>query len=102
MASKVNSAAKDKKFGRKSSGLSEEEMKRKIRTFKYSHNLRGPLHEAVSVSGSPAFLTYNHVEQKIKILPAIEEPTRVIVPMEGESYPYLPYEFANEKEIDAA
>jgi hypothetical protein len=99
MASKVNSAAKDKKFGTKSSGLSEEE--RKIRTFKYSVNLRGPLHEAVSVSGSPAFLTYNHAEQNINILTAIEGPTRTIMPMELESYPYMPYDYRDASEIES-
>jgi hypothetical protein len=103
MASTFNSTTNAKKVARRSTGLlrDEEERKKEIHTFKYSQNLRGPLHEGVIVGGSPAFLTYDSAEQRIRTLTAIEEPTRVIVPMEGESYPYLPYEFTNEKEIDA-
>ena len=35
----------------------------------------------------------------IRIIPVIEEPTRIIRPPSSEEYPYTPYEFADEEEL---
>jgi hypothetical protein len=65
--------------------------------YKYSKNDSIPLHEAVILAGSPAFLSYEN--GKIQPYGVIEEDARVVKPPHPGNYPYMPYEFANIEEV---
>jgi hypothetical protein len=103
MTTSSNSPARAKNILTKRTAAPDrnQDKKNEIRTFKYSQNLHGTLHEAAIVGGVPAFLAYDQAEQKIRIVTSIDEPTRTILPVEKESYPYGPYEFVNLKEVEA-
>jgi hypothetical protein len=75
----------------------KEKKKPRFDAFKYSRNGRGPLFEAIVLSGSPVFITYQN--GKIEPYGEIEEEVRLIEPPHAQSYPYTPYEFRNMDEI---
>jgi hypothetical protein len=77
----------------------EEEHKKPYPTFKYSNNGKGVLHEAVIVAGLPFFVKYDKVNNKLEKVEKIEEPSRVLRPPNPEEYPNIPYEFANDEEL---
>jgi hypothetical protein len=66
-------------------------------TYKYS---RPFLQEAIILGGVPRFITY--VPRLDMILPFedIKEPSRILRPPNKEEYPYTPYAFVNEKELE--
>ena len=56
------------------------------------------------LQGQPCFVTWypdygiGH-DSSHKIIPVIEEATRIIRPPNSEEYPYMPYEFVDEEEL---
>jgi hypothetical protein len=75
--------------------------KREFLAYKYSKKKKGDLHEAVILSGRPAFLycENNQGNNHIGYVTAVEEDTRIIYSPYEEHYPYEPYEFENMKEV---
>jgi hypothetical protein len=90
-----------KKNNRTRNGKAKEKEKEKKKprfdAYKYSKNGKGSLFEAIILSGSPVFITYQN--GKIEPYREIEEEVRVIEPPHTQSYPYTPYEFKNMDEI---
>src|ERR687883_516899 len=78
---------------KKANGKANEREKKKPRfdAYKYSKNGKGPLFEAIILSGSPVFITYQN--GKIEPYSEIEEEVRIIEPPHLQSYPYEPYHF---------
>jgi hypothetical protein len=93
MASKKNSKEND----------IEPIIKKEVIAYKYSRKGQGNLQEAIILCGEPRFVTwypdYGTNNENIKIVPVIEESTRIIRPPNPEEYPYTPYEFADEEEL---
>jgi len=75
--------------------------RREILVYKYSNKKKWNLHEAVILSGSPAFLycENSHGNNHIDYVSVIEENTRIIKPPHEEHYPYEPYEFEDMNEV---
>lgn len=74
--------------------------KKVSKCFKYSDNGRINLHESIIIDRLPKFVTYNPIDDKVKIKDSIEEATRVISPYEFDEYPNMPYEFENEEQLN--
>ena len=87
----------DKKFGLNPKEKEKSNTKKVMPISKYSFNGKGDLHEAVIMSGKPFFITFTN--GKIKLVPQIEENTRILRPPEIEEYPYKPYEFDSIEEF---
>lgn len=82
-----------------------ENHKKENLAYKYSQKGQGCLHEAIILLGRPCFITWNldyglAKNENKKIVPLIEESTRIIRPPSLEEYPYTPYEFADEAELN--
>jgi hypothetical protein len=75
----------------------DKENKPSIMAYKYSNNRKGPLHESVILAEYPVFIKYENGQ--VKVVPHIEDPSRIIRPPRKEEYPYPPYEFANIQEV---
>jgi hypothetical protein len=80
----------------KSSG-SDANKKREYAAYKYSNKGKSELHEAIILSGIPAFLTYKNGE--IISVDQIEESARIIKPPNPEEYPYESYDFVDIQEV---
>ncbi len=93
---------KDKDKANAPTGSAKEEdfvKLKEVPTYKYSENGRGTLYEAIILQGQPYFVTWFDNKESIKIVPIIEESTRILRPPNIEEYPYTPYEFADEGEL---
>ena len=66
----------------------KEKKKPRFDAYKYSRNGKGLLFEAIILSGSPVFITYQN--GKIEPYSEIEEEVRIIEPPHLQSYPYQP------------
>ena len=66
---------------------------------KYSGNGKYKLNEAIILDGIPSFVSYDNEKDKISVKPYIEEHARIIIPP-SENSPFIPYEFANEGELN--
>jgi hypothetical protein len=75
----------------------KEKKKPRFDAYKYSKNGKGSLFEAIILSGTPVFITYQN--GKIEPYSEIEEEVRIIEPPHTQSYPYSPYEFKNMDEV---
>ena len=75
----------------------KQKEKHSLNAYKYSKNGKGRLFEAIILSGSPVFITYEN--GKIEPYRSIEEDVRTIEPPHIQSYPYNPYQFKNMNEI---
>jgi hypothetical protein len=75
----------------------KEKKKPRFDAYKYSKNGKGSLFEAIILSGSPVFITYQN--GKIEPYSEIEEEVRIIEPPHSQSYPYEPYYFKNMEEV---
>ena len=96
--SKAIEESKNSSNNRKNgNGKTKEKEKPHFDAFKYSRNGKGPLFEAIVLSGSPVFITYEN--GKIEPYKEIEEEVRIIAPPHFQSYPYTPYEFRNMDEL---
>jgi hypothetical protein len=98
----VNGNGKGKKQKDGGKKEDEEEQGRKLpkhSIYKYSNKRRDDLHEAVIYNGLPLFLTYDSISNKIKVVENIRENNRILRPPDVEEYPYEPYEFVGEGEI---
>ena len=86
---------------KKTNGRAEQEQpsKRKYMVCKYANRQRIPLHEAVIINGIPCFLYYDN--GNLKVVSQIEENSRILRPPNSEEYPYIPYEFDDEKELSS-
>ena len=58
------------------------------------------LHEAVIVNGLPFFIKYNHNSNTFELVEKIEENSRILRPPNKEEYPYTPYEFESNEELE--
>ena len=98
---KENGNGKAKKKKKKNNNEEQSQCKSKSKRpypiYKYSKKGKGPLHEAVILTGLPVFLTYENGQ--IKPIPQIEESSRIVVPPDPEEYPYEPYEFESIDEV---
>jgi len=78
-------------------------IRKEVLAYKYSKKGQGTLYEAIILCGEPCFVTwypdYGTNNESIKIVPAVEEATRIIRPPNPEEYPYTPFEFADEAEL---
>jgi hypothetical protein len=78
----------------------EEEIKLKqISVYKYSELGKGQLHEAIFVEKIPYFMKYDHISQIAELITDIPENDRILIPPQREEYPYKPYEFESEQEL---
>lgn len=75
--------------------------KREYLAYKYSNKKKWDLHEAVILTGSPAFLYCENDQgcSRIGYINKIEEDTRIIKPPHEEHYPYESYDFKNMNEV---
>jgi hypothetical protein len=78
----------------------EEKTKRDIVVYKYSQMGKGPLHEAVIVDGLPFFIKYNHNLNTYEQVEKIKENGRILRPLTTEEYPYPPYVFESDEELE--
>jgi hypothetical protein len=101
MASKIKSTSRAKRVaGKKEKKISpSKDDRKKVYAFKYSSSLTGKLYESVTIAGQPAFLTYDDNKKEMKVVPEIEEATRIIKPVPSEGYPYEAYSFSNYREV---
>jgi hypothetical protein len=75
-------------------------IKKQVLAYKYSKKGQDSLYEAILLCGEPCFVMWDLGSDKgFKIVPVIEESTRIIRPPNPEEYPYTPYEFTDEKEL---
>jgi hypothetical protein len=84
----------------KDSGLKKEKNQHQLPilpTYKYSKPF---LHEAIILEGIPSFISYGHRANKIFPFEDIKESSRILRPPNREEYPYNPYEFADEQELE--
>ncbi len=77
-------------------------IKKDVVAYKYSKRGQGILHEAITLSGEPCFVAWygDKGKEGISIEPNIEEATRIIRPPSAEEYPYTPYEFVDQEELN--
>jgi hypothetical protein len=73
--------------------------RREFMAYKYSNKKKWILHEAVILTGKPAFLYYDAKTNQVNYADIIEEDTRIIRPPYEEHYPYEPYEFKDMDEV---
>jgi hypothetical protein len=66
-------------------------------TFKYTGN--GRCNESAIVGGKSYFLSYDWTTHRVSMLPAIEEPTRILRPASSEEHPHYPYTFKSIEEV---
>ena len=78
----------------------EEKQKREFVTYKYSQMGKGPLHEAVIVNGLPFFIKYDHESKQFELVENIIENSRILRPPNIEEYPYTPYEFESNDDLN--
>ena len=71
--------------------------KRQFMVYKYSNRKKEDLHEAVTLSGKPAFLKCEN--GLIKAIDRVEQDIRILNPPHAENYPYEPYEFKDMDEV---
>lgn len=92
-----------KKNGKEKDTDTEPIVKKEVTAYKYSKKGQGTLYEAIILEGQPCFVTwypdYGTNNENIKILPGIEESTRIIMPPNPEQYPYTAYEFVDNEEL---
>ena len=69
-------------------------------TYKYSQMGKGELHEAIIVNGLPFFLKYNHNSNTFELVEKNEENSRILRPPNIEEYPYTPYSFDSNEELN--
>jgi hypothetical protein len=69
--------------------------------YKYSRRGKSQLHEAIILVGIPVFLKYDNKAEEFKAVERIEERSRVIRPPTAEEYPYEPYEFLEQAEVES-
>ncbi|HEY6668207.1 MAG TPA: DUF4326 domain-containing protein [Candidatus Nitrosopolaris sp.] len=89
--------------GKKQQQQTKSEKKKEkfeLPTYKYSKMGKGDLYESIILGGVPAFVSYDERNGKLNPVSNIEEATRILVPPSPEEYPYMPYEFGSEKELD--
>ena len=93
----ANDLSNGKKKKDKDNDQENEEHLPEFFTYKYS---RPFLHEAAIVGGLPYFISYAHRFDKILTFETIDEPpSRALVPPCREEYPYTPYQFVNEEQL---
>jgi hypothetical protein len=92
MASKKNGKEKDED--------AEKIIKKVVSAYKYSAKGSSNLYEAIILDGEPCFVTWDNYANTIKIKDSIEETTMIIRPPSAEEYPYTPYEFADQDELN--
>ena len=97
--------SKKKTEPKKSKSEDKETVTKKIViAYKYSNRGSGSLFEAIILQGEPYFVTwypdYGIDNKTLDIKPYIEETTRIIKPPSSEEYPYTPYEFADQEELN--
>jgi hypothetical protein len=78
----------------------EPTIKKEAAAYKYSARGTSSLYEAVIIRGEPHFITWSEIKNKFTSKPLIEEATRIIRPPSAEEYPYTPYEFTDEAELN--
>jgi hypothetical protein len=82
----------------------EPVIRKEVVAYKYSQKGRSSLNEAIILCGEPCFVTwypnYGTNNENLKIIPVIEESTRIIRPPSSEEYPYTPYDFADVQELN--
>ena len=81
-------------------GFEKEKHKYVYPTYKYTKNRKDILHEAVIITGLPYFIKYDKESGRLVKVEKIEEPTRILRPPSAEEYPYEPYEFVDETELE--
>lgn len=89
-----------KKKQRTKDDAESEVDKKEVTAYKYSKKGLGSLYEAIILQGEPRFVTWFQHNGTKAIKENIEETTRVIRPPNAEEYPYTPYEFADESELN--
>ena len=77
-----------------------EDSKKFVVAYKYSAKGMSSLYEAIILQGQPCFVTWSQYHDSKKIKEYVEEATRIIRPPTAEEYPYTPYEFADEQELN--
>src|SRR6476619_7151200 len=78
----------------------EKIIKKVVSAYKYSAKGSTNLYEAIILCGQPCFVTWDDYANTIKIKESIEETTRFIRPPSAEEYPFTPYEFADQDELN--
>ena len=73
---------------------------KEIAVYKYSKMGREPLHEAVIVNDLPFFIKYDHYKTTFELVENIPENSRILRPPHREEYPYTPYEFESNEELE--
>lgn len=77
--------------------------KKEVVAYKYSAKGTSSLYEAIIFQGQSCFVTwypdYGTNNESIKIVPTVEESSRIVRPPNPEEYPYTPYEFADEEDL---
>ena len=81
-------------------GFEKEKHKYIYPTYKYTKNRKDILHEAVIITGLPYFIRYDKESDILVKVEKIEEPSRILRPPSAEEYPYEPYEFVDEAELE--
>jgi archaellin len=79
--------------------IQDDNNKKKTSVFKFTVD-DTILHESVVISGCPFFLTYDKINDEIKILDRFDQANRILVPPNEEEYPYNPIKFQNKEEIN--
>ncbi|HEY7573406.1 MAG TPA: hypothetical protein VH796_18760 [Nitrososphaeraceae archaeon] len=77
----------------------DQPLKRQFIAYKYSNKGKAPLHESIIFEGRPVFLKYQN--GNLEIVEYIEEINRIIKAPSHEEYPYEPYEFTSQEEIQS-
>ena len=90
----------NKKTKRTKEEVEERVIKKQVVAYKYSAKGTSSLYEAIIVQGEPHFITWSESKNKFTSKPEIEEATRIIRPPSAEVYPYTPYEFVDEEELN--
>lgn len=83
-----------------------KEKKKEITINKYSQNRRGELFESILIGNEPFFVSMGHGndndgqhDDEIKLIPSIDENTRILKPPSSEEYLHIPYEFASKDDL---
>ena len=99
-SSSQNNHNKNKNHNNKKTKKQSEDSKNEVLAYKYSKKGQGTLLEAIILQGEPCFLTWYPYTGEIHLQQNIQETIRVIRPPNAEEYPYIPYEFADEEELN--
>jgi hypothetical protein len=89
-----------KKTQRTKDDAEEIIIKKPVPAYKYSAKGTSSLYEAIILSGQPCFVTWSQYHNAKKMKECIEEATRIIRPPNSEEYPYTPYDFTDERELN--